>query len=103
MAKRSSRTFDDQPEVMYQIMPPLEEIEVVNLGIDPPPKITYNRVVNTYPSRIIRTVNGNNYEWQPGETILVKSEDTNALRNLTMGARPCCGHGPSIILQVLED
>lgn len=111
MAKRSGSTLNNQSGVTHEIIPPQESIpfEEVHeeLGIDPTPKVTYNkvtkRVVNAYPSRIIRIVNGTRYEWRPGETIEVKSEDTDALRNLTMGDRPCCGHSPSIILQVLED
>jgi hypothetical protein len=100
MAKRSGSTLDHKYAVK-EVVPEPEVI--VELGIDLPPKVIYNKVVNQYPSRIIRVVNGTGYEWQPGETILVKSEDTDALRNLTMGGRPCCGHSPSIVLQVLED
>ena len=77
MAKRSNRTLDDKPQV--------------KLDIDPQPTVIYNYVTNLLPSRVIRFVNGNRYEWQPGQTIPVLSEDTDALRNLTLGERACCG------------
>lgn len=104
MAKRSSRSLDYQliaPEASL----PKEEVEkpVVELGIDPPTKVTYNNVTNLIPSRVIREVNGTRYEWQPGQTLQVKSEDTDALRNLILGERPCCGNRPNLIFQVSED
>ena len=77
MAKRSYSTLDDQPQV--------------KLDIDPEPLVTYNYVTNLLPSRVIREVNGNRYEWQPGQTIKVLAEDTDALRNLTLGGGTCCG------------
>ena len=79
MAKRSNRSLDNKP--------------IVELDIDPQPSVTYNYVTNRLPSRVIREINGRRYEWQPGECIAVQAEDTNALRNLILGGRPCCAGG----------
>jgi len=76
MAKRSDMSFDYNP---------------LKPDIDPTPLVTYNYVTNLLPSRVIRYVNGNRYEWQPGETVKVLTEDTDALRNLKIGERACCG------------
>ena len=77
MAIRSNSTQFNQPSV--------------KLDIDPIPTVTYNYVTNLLPSRVIRFVNEHRYEWQPGETIKVLAEDTDALRNLKLGERACCG------------
>jgi len=81
MAKRSNRSLDNKP--------------IVELDIDPQPSVTYNYVTNRLPSRVIRygAVTNTRYEWQPGECIAVQAEDTNALRNLILGGRPCCAGG----------
>ena len=89
MAKRSGSTLDNQPKV--------------KLGIDPKTEVTYNKVTNLLASRVIREVNGIRYEWKPGETLSVRSEDTEFLRNLTLGGRPCCGSLPHLIFEVSED
>ena len=70
---------------------PLNSDSPVKLDIDPTPPVTYNYVTNLLPSRVIRFVNEHRYEWQPGETVKVLTEDTDALRNLKLGERACCG------------
>jgi hypothetical protein len=95
MAKRSDSTFYNKPT-----------LEPPKLDIDPKPSITYNKVTNLIPSRVIRygKVSGTRYEWQPGQTINVLSEDTDELRNLKLGGRPCCAGGDAnSMFQVLED
>jgi hypothetical protein len=90
MAKRSDLSFND-----YTLKP----------DIDPVPQVTYNYVTNRLPSRVIRfgSVSGQRYEWKPGETIPVLVEDTNALRNLKLGERTCCGDAnANLIFDVLE-
>ena len=63
----------------------------IELDIDPTPLVTYNYVTNRLPSRVIREINGRRYEWQPGQTIKVLSEDALSLKNLKLGERACCG------------
>jgi hypothetical protein len=81
MAKRSDSTLNYKPT-----------LETPKLDIDPKPSVTYNKVTNMLPSRVIRYgVSGTRYEWQPGKTIDVLPEDIEELRNLTLGGRACCG------------
>jgi hypothetical protein len=88
MAKRSDSPFYNKP---------------VELDIDPVPQVTYNYVTNRLPSRVIRVgSSGTRYEWQPGETIKVLVEDTEALRNLILGERTCCGAPANLIFEILE-
>ena len=97
MAKRDYSTLNNKPT--------LEPILEPKLDIDPKPSITYNKVTNLLPSRVIRYgLSGIRYEWQPGQTINVLSEDTDSLRNLKLGGRPCCAGGDAnSMFQVLED
>lgn len=94
MAKRSDSTFNYKPT--------LDPILEPKLDIDPKQSITYNYVTNLLPSRVIREVNGHRYEWQPGQKIQVLAEDTDALRNLTLGGTPCCGATANRIFEVSE-
>lgn len=90
MAKRSRSALNNQ-----YVTPPIESVQeqypAVELGIDPNHQIAYNKVRNLLPSRVIRVVNGHRYEWQPGQVIRVPVEDTEPLRNLKLGSRPCAG------------
>jgi hypothetical protein len=101
MAKRSDSTYVDG----LVGRPVLEPILEPKLDIDPKPLVTYNKVTNLIPSRVIRygSYTGIRYEWQPGQTIVVQSEDANELRNLPFGGRPCCGQPANLIFKVLED
>ena len=88
MAKRSDMSFDYNP---------------LKPDIDPTPLVTYNYVTNLLPSRVIREINGRRYEWQPGQKIQVLVEDTDSLRNLTLGGRACCGGAnANRIFEILE-
>ena len=80
MAKRSDSTLNYKPI-----------LEPKKLDIDPHPTVIYNYVTNLLPSRVIREINGNRYEWQPGQTVKVLATDTDALRDLKLGERACCG------------
>ena len=84
MAKRDNSTLYNKPT--------LEPVFEPKFDIDPKPSITYNKVTNLLPSRVIRYgLSGTRYEWQPGQTINVLPEDANSFRDLTLGERACCG------------
>jgi hypothetical protein len=107
MAKRSYSTLNDkstlEPPKLDIVFKPDIIPEPAKLDIDPKPSITYNKVTNLLPSRVIREIGGRRYEWQPGQTINILAEDTDALRNLTLGGRACCGGAnANHIFEVLE-
>ena len=98
MAKRSYSTLNDKSTLEPTKLDIVVKLDIdpkpVKLDIDPKPSVTYNKVTNLLPSRVIRYgLSGIRYEWQPGQTIDVLPEDTNALRNLKLGGRPCCAGG----------
>ena len=95
MAKRSYSTLNDKSTLEPTKLDISVKLDIdpkpVKLDIDPKPSVTYNYVTNLLPSRVIREINGRRYEWQPGQKIQVLVEDTDSLRNLTLGGRACCG------------
>lgn len=101
MAQRSNRPLNS----VLPVTPPAEEVKP---DIDPEGAQAYNykQVSNRLPSRVIRygKVTGTRYEWQPGQTIPVRVEDTDELKGLIFGGRPCCGgQDANRIFEVLED
>jgi hypothetical protein len=112
MAKRSDSAHIDGsvgrpilvPATEPVLEPVIEPVLTKKLDIDPKPAITYNKVTNRLPSRVIRygSYTGIRYEWQPGQTINVQAEDSNEMRNLSFGGQPCCGQPANLIFEVLE-